>query len=369
MKGKSEFFKTNLIYFSTMVLFVVLRICSAMGVFSFLGETQGLILTLITQVGLMFLIPFGLFCNLNKTQPKETLRRFNFRKIDFKTVLVSILIGLIVFVLNIFISSFFSSILNFFGYSSSSGGVQTDTSWGNFFYSLLTVAILPAFCEEFIHRGMLLSSYNKLGFKKAVLISGVMFGLIHLNVGQFFYATIIGFILAIVTLYSQSIVPAMIIHFLNNGISVYLSFAEAKGIWGKGFYSGFSKLISSGNLVSNIIFVTLLVALLISILFFLVNWLLKNNIKRTVINFSQNMTLLAMREEVLSEIQPEQKQKNPPIVFGGGLNPTKLTIPYEMLGFYMEPVVKPSKIDKVFYYSCFVLGGLVTLFTFIWGIL
>ena len=192
MKGKSEFFKTNLIYFSTMVLFVVLRICTAMDVFSFLGETQGLILTLITQVGLMFLIPFGLFCNLNKTTPKDALRKFNFRKIDFKTVIISILIGLIVFVLNIFVSTFFSSILNFFGYSSSSGGVKADASWGGFFYSLLSVAILPAFCEEFIHRGMLLSSYNKLGFKKAVLISGLMFGLIHLNVGQFFYATIIG---------------------------------------------------------------------------------------------------------------------------------------------------------------------------------
>ena len=215
---------------------------------------------------------------------------------------------------------------------------------------------------------MLLSSYNKLGFKKAVLISGLMFGLIHLNVGQFFYATIIGFVLAIITLYSQSIVPAMIVHFLNNGISVYLSFAEAKGIWGKGFYSGLSKLISSGSLVSNIIFVTLLVTLLVVLLFFLVNWLLKNNIKKTIINFSQNMTLLAMRQEVLSEIQPEEKQ-NPPILFQGGVNPTKVTIPYEMLGFYMDPVVRPSKLDKVFYYSCFVLGGLVTLFTFIWGIL
>ena len=82
----------------------------------------------------------------------------------------------------------------------------------------------------------IISEYKKLGLKKAVILSGLMFGLIHLNINQFFYATIIGMVLAVVTLYSRSIFPAMIIHFMNNGLNVYFSFAKARGIFGANFY-------------------------------------------------------------------------------------------------------------------------------------
>ena len=153
-----------------------------------------------------------------------------FKKANYKTVLISIAIGLIVFILNIAVSTFLSYILSLLGYhASTSSGTAVAPTWGSFFLSLLTVAILPAICEEFTHRGLLLSGYKKLGFKKAVILSALMFGLIHLNVNQFFYATVIGLVLAVVTLYSRSIVPAIIIHFMNNGINVYLEFAEAKG--------------------------------------------------------------------------------------------------------------------------------------------
>ena len=377
MKKHSELFNANLVYFIIMVLFVCLRICSSMDVFDFLGSSGDLVLTTITQIGLMLLLPLFLFSKLTRTKPQKTIQNFSFRKTNYKTILIAIAIGFIVFILNIAVSTFFSYILSLFGYqiSSSTSGSAVIPTWGNFFLSLLTVAILPAICEEFTHRGLLLFGFKKLGFKKAVCLSALMFGLIHLNVGQFFYATIIGLILAVVTLYSRNILPAIIIHFMNNGINVYLEFAEARGIFGQNFYSGISAYLSNGNLFSNIIVVALFLSLLIALLMFLIGWLLKINAEKSFVNYAESATLMAMREEVLSDIQPEKKSEKkpsfPPLIFAR--NSTKNTlsvkIPYEVLGFYMDPEIKPTALDKLFFYASLCLGSLITFFTFIWGII
>ena len=377
LKKNIEIFNTNLVYFIIVVLFVCLRICFSMDVFSFLGSSADLVLTLVTQVGLMFVLPLFLFSKLNKTKPRATLEDFSFKKANYKTVLISIAIGLIVFILNIAVSTFFSYILSLLGYhASTSSGTAVAPTWGNFFLSLLTVAILPAICEEFTHRGLLLSGYKKLGFKKAVILSALMFGLIHLNVNQFFYATVIGLVLAVVTLYSRSIVPAIIIHFMNNGINVYLEFAETKGIFGQNFYSGISSYLSNGSIFSNVIVIALLLTLLLFLLFILIGWLLKINAQKSLASYAENATLMAMREEVLSDIEPQEKKEVekplfPPLIFAknSAKNTLSVKIPYEVLGFYMEPAIKPTPLDKLFFYATILLGSLITIFTFVWGVI
>ena len=85
--------------------------------------------------------------------------------------------------------------------------------------------MLPAFCEEFMHRGIVLQGIKHIGFKKAIVISALLFGLLHFNINQVAYAFVIGLILGFVAVVSKNIYPAMIIHFTNNFISVYLDFA------------------------------------------------------------------------------------------------------------------------------------------------
>lgn len=373
LKKHKEFYNSNLIYFLIVVLFVGVRICTAMDVFSFLGEAESYVLTVFVQVGVMFLLPWFLSTKINKKKPTQTLRDFGFWKIDFKTILISILIGILVFVLNIFISLFFSYILALFGYSAGASA-SSEQTWQTLLTSLVTVAILPAFCEEFTHRGMLLSAYKKLGLKKAVLLSALMFALIHLNVGQFFYAFVAGIVLAIVALYSRSIVPSMIIHFINNGINVYLDFAKVNGTFGGNFYELISKYLLSGSLFSSVIFIALFVTLVILLLVFLISLLLKINAQKSILEYAKFQALLAMREEVLSDVahdKPNVDFNQPPIVFARNATRGSLAvkIPYEVLGFYIEPAIKPTAFDKTFFYATLILGALVTISTFIWGIL
>jgi membrane protease YdiL (CAAX protease family) len=92
-------------------------------------------------------------------------------------------------------------------------------SW---FYSL------PSIFEEIAFRGVILVMFLRYyNHPKAVLFSALGFGLIHLNnlldgadpvwvAGQVVWATIIGMFYAYVTIKSDSLLPAMIVHYLGN---------------------------------------------------------------------------------------------------------------------------------------------------------
>lgn len=84
----------------------------------------------------------------------------------------------------------------------------------------ISTAVVPAFTEEFVFRGVILSNLRKYGDAFAVLASSLLFGLMHGNFVQIPFAFVIGLVLGFATVYTNSIFPAMAIHFLNNGFSV-----------------------------------------------------------------------------------------------------------------------------------------------------
>ncbi len=90
--------------------------------------------------------------------------------------------------------------------------------------NLIGTALLPALLEELLFRGMMLGALRPQGDKAAVIVSAIFFGLIHGNVLQVPFATILGLILGWLTVRTGSIVPAVLLHFVNNATSVLLEF-------------------------------------------------------------------------------------------------------------------------------------------------
>ena len=84
----------------------------------------------------------------------------------------------------------------------------------------ITVALVPAFCEEFLFRGVVLSTLMPYGKSTAVVVSAVCFGLMHGNFHQFLYTTVAGLILGAVYVVTDSIWPSTIIHMINNALSI-----------------------------------------------------------------------------------------------------------------------------------------------------
>lgn len=365
MKTNSKIFNTGLIYFIILILFVGLRIGTSLVDFSLLGDWVEPVLTIFVQVGLLTILPLFLYTQLNKRKVNQALMDFNVRKVSGKTVFISVLIGCIVFILTVVISVFFSMILSYFGYVGG-GSSQGASSWSEFLVSIILIAVLPAIGEEFLHRGLLINGLSKLGIKKTIIYSSLLFGLMHMNIGQFFYASIIGAVIGMVAIFSRSIIPAIIVHFMNNAISVYLDFAATTNLPGGDVINKVLQFLMGGDMFVSLIFVMIFVSLLVILLFYLILSLLNINATNSAQRYAEKATLEQIRKEVLGQDISEKRE-----VFGK--NFLRLHIKpedsYDFLGFYMTPQVRANKFDLVFLNGSILLGTLVTISTFIWGIL
>ena len=83
---------------------------------------------------------------------------------------------------------------------------------------LALLALSPAICEEVLFRGFILSALRRrLPLWSGVIIVGLLFGAMHLNVYRLFAATLSGVVLTYLVWRSGSIVTSMIAHFIING--------------------------------------------------------------------------------------------------------------------------------------------------------
>ncbi len=85
-----------------------------------------------------------------------------------------------------------------------------------------TIIIAP-FAEELFFRGFILNNVSKISRTFAMFLSSFLFGIYHMNIPQFVSATLFGLLLSYVTLKADSIIPAIIIHAINNCVSMVLT--------------------------------------------------------------------------------------------------------------------------------------------------
>ena len=188
-----------------------------MGVFK-----NDIIATSLIQLLVMFAMPLLLYTFLISKNFKKTLKDTGFKQISVKMLLLTILIGIILYVLNTFIADFFASIISLLGFESLTSPEPVKFDYYTLLKELALSALVPAICEEVLHRGILLhAGKRQRNTRFCLIISSILFGLTHLNINQFFYATILGFLIGHVSLMAGSIYPAMILHFINNALSTY----------------------------------------------------------------------------------------------------------------------------------------------------
>ena len=100
-----------------------------------------------------------------------------------------------------------------------------DTTVLSLALNLVSTAILPALVEEMVFRGYILGALRPQGDGLAIVFSAVFFGLLHGNLLQIPFAFILGLIFGYLTVQTGSIWPAVLLHFLNNALSVALQYA------------------------------------------------------------------------------------------------------------------------------------------------
>lgn len=86
---------------------------------------------------------------------------------------------------------------------------------------LLCAAVVPAVAEELLCRGTLLAGLRRgLGRRWSVVLTSFLFAVLHLQPSRFLPQFMTGVALAVLTLRARSLLPAMLLHALHNGILV-----------------------------------------------------------------------------------------------------------------------------------------------------
>lgn len=96
---------------------------------------------------------------------------------------------------------------------------------------IISTAIVPAFAEEFAFRGILMGTLRKFGDAFAIITSAIVFGAMHGNIVQIPFAFILGLVFAYVDCKTNSIIPSIIIHFINNCYAVMLDVLQNAGVF------------------------------------------------------------------------------------------------------------------------------------------
>lgn len=94
--------------------------------------------------------------------------------------------------------------------------------------AIITIALLPAVCEEIFCRGFLLTSMKPLKNPVFIIIAvAVSFGLLHLDLYTFLPSALVGALFALITIKTGSLLIPMILHFAKNSLSVIAAYANA----------------------------------------------------------------------------------------------------------------------------------------------
>ena len=200
-----------LILFSTVMgLFLIPFVLIAMGMaLEDIGQIIRSPLFLIAYQLLVLLAPFLLWVYAKR----ESFRNFlKFEPLDLTNIAIIVGITLLMQPAMMFVSGltglFFPNLI-------------VDVVMGlmdyPFWLVMLAIAVTPAIIEELIFRGYIQTQYEGFGIKKAAIISGLFFGIIHMNMQQFFYAFIAGVVFTYIVYYTKSIMSGILAHFVMNG--------------------------------------------------------------------------------------------------------------------------------------------------------
>ncbi|MBO4823344.1 MAG: CPBP family intramembrane metalloprotease [Clostridia bacterium] len=231
MKNK-RYLVTLIIYGTAILLLMGLQVLVSLGCFNQLSdEALEVVGSVLPQIVIMLGVPCLMLLvaqkiNHEPVAMKRLIQFVNWRKLSFKHVLLCFIVGICIYILNIFIASVFGALLQSLGYQYNQND-NVFTGYTGLLISLVLTAILPGICEEFLHRGILLNGLIKqVGVRRAILWSSFLFGLMHMNVGQFFYASILGWFMGVTALATGSLWGSIIIHFTNNALATYMSYAD-----------------------------------------------------------------------------------------------------------------------------------------------
>lgn len=168
------------------------------------------------------ILPICIYMVVNKISIKDDM---GYRPIKIGTIIVSIFMGLVAMP----IASLVNVLTQFFVSNTMVQSTDALFGAGSTGAALIVASIIGPICEEFAFRGLFFESMKKVSTPlKAVLVSAICFGLMHLNFNQCCYAIVLGIIFAIANIASGSTYTSTIMHVVINGFNMVALLVASK---------------------------------------------------------------------------------------------------------------------------------------------
>jgi len=182
----------------------------------------GMAITLISQIISLFILYF-IYKKDERLYPKVS------KKCNATAIIYG---GLFVMSVGI-LSGYLMDLINYLfpSFGSSYEELENMLVSGGFVTVFLSTCILAPIVEEIMFRGLILNNLlSKRNVWYSIILSALLFGLIHMNLLQGTNAFILGIALAIVFVKTRNIYACMLGHFLNNFISIIGSYTNFPSI-------------------------------------------------------------------------------------------------------------------------------------------
>lgn len=214
-QGKLKWIWGPVILIATLVmmLFAAAPIQMALGLWG-VAITEVLILALAVA-----------FCLVLRWPLKEV---FRFRKPRVRQIIGTVLMGI-----GGFVAANTSVLVVFYFFPE---GMAVSDALTGLYQSLplplawFIMAVMPAVCEEALHRGAIQYSFSRWRSKWAVvLVMGLLFGLFHMDPYRFMPTAILGVVLSYIMWQTDNLWLPILYHMLNNSVSVLSSELAPEG--------------------------------------------------------------------------------------------------------------------------------------------
>ncbi len=202
-------------------------IASSIFVFSFLQYYFGMWGLAATELGILLITIVGAL--IVKVKPSEM---FPTKKVTAGQVFGVIVMWLATMILMVIVNM---ALFFFFPEATSINREMNDffNTWP-VVPMLFVVTIMPAVCEEALHRGFILSGFRRRIRSKWALciIMGIIFGIFHLDFYRFLGTGLLGVVMTYILLETDNFFLNMLFHFFNNFIIevMTLSFAGSSSV-------------------------------------------------------------------------------------------------------------------------------------------
>ena len=227
-----------------------------------------------TLTPIVFIVYFFVYNKIRNIKNREALS--DGQRISLLPISISIVLAIIC----IFLFTPFMNLIDYWfanlGYVADNTipfQEQMSSNFGYFLLGVLIFALLPAIAEELIFRGMIQKSLSKkLNGVSTIILTSIMFFLMHGALQQTVYQFLVGIMLSYVVCVGGSILYAMLLHFLNNLFVLLFSTFEIVGYLSPEntiYYNIFSQIFP--------FLIFLLGVILVAILFWVLKYLRNKN--------------------------------------------------------------------------------------------